>query len=58
MAALLDELRHPAPFAGSALDGLDLEVRRTVRERRATGTTSTTTGTTPGTTTDSQEETA
>lgn len=30
---LLDELRRTAPFAEAALDGLDLEVRRTVRER-------------------------
>ena len=30
---LLDELRRPAPFGEAALDGLDLEVRRTVRER-------------------------
>ena len=30
---LLDELRHVPPFAGSVLDGLDLEVRRTVRDR-------------------------
>ena len=33
VAALLDELRATPPFADSALDGLDLEVRRTVRER-------------------------
>jgi DNA-binding transcriptional ArsR family regulator len=33
---LLDELRVPTPFADAALDGLDLEVRRTVRERSAT----------------------
>jgi DNA-binding transcriptional ArsR family regulator len=34
---LLDDLRPAAgsaPFAASALDGLDLEVRRTVRDRR------------------------
>lgn len=31
---LLDELRPPPPYAASALDGLDLEVRRTVRDRR------------------------
>ncbi|MCW2816338.1 MAG: putative ArsR-family transcriptional regulator [Nocardioides sp.] len=31
---LLDELRPTPPFAESALDGLDLEVRRTVRDRR------------------------
>jgi DNA-binding transcriptional ArsR family regulator len=33
VAALLDELRRTPPFADTALDGLDLEVRRTVRER-------------------------
>lgn len=32
VAGYLDELRHPAPFDESALDGLDLEVRRTVRD--------------------------
>ncbi|MFB9313610.1 ArsR/SmtB family transcription factor [Nocardioides plantarum] len=47
---LLDDLHAPARFAESALDGLDLEVRRTVRDRR------TTVGTTTGTTT--TEETA
>ena len=36
MAKLLDELRVPPPFADAAFDGLDLEVRRTVRERSAT----------------------
>jgi DNA-binding transcriptional ArsR family regulator len=34
--ALLAELTHNAPFAESDLDGLDLEVRRTVRDRAAT----------------------
>ncbi len=33
---LLDELRPTPPFADAVLDGLDLEVRRTVRERSAT----------------------
>ena len=33
VAALLRELRSTPPFAEAALDGLDLEVRRTVRER-------------------------
>ena len=36
VAELLDQLRPAPPFAESALDGLDLEVRRTVRERSAT----------------------
>ncbi len=33
VAELLTELRPVPPFAEAALDGLDLEVRRTVRER-------------------------
>ena len=33
VAVLLDQLRPTPPFAEAALDGLDLEVRRTVRER-------------------------
>ena len=33
---LLDELRHAPPFADAAFDALDLEVRRTVRERSGT----------------------
>ncbi len=33
VSALLEELRPTPPFAEAALDGLDLEVRRTVRER-------------------------
>lgn len=33
VSALLDELRPTPPFAEEALDGLALEVRRTVRER-------------------------
>jgi DNA-binding transcriptional ArsR family regulator len=33
VSALLHELRPRAPFPDAALDGLDLEVRRTVRER-------------------------
>jgi DNA-binding transcriptional ArsR family regulator len=33
VSALLDELRSAPPFSEAALDGLDLEVRRTVRER-------------------------
>lgn len=33
VAALLEELRPTPPFAEAALDGLDLEVRRTVRDR-------------------------
>ena len=33
VSALLGELRPAPPFAEAALDGLDLEVRRTVRER-------------------------
>ncbi len=33
VSALLEELRPRPPFAEAALDGLDLEVRRTVRER-------------------------
>jgi DNA-binding transcriptional ArsR family regulator len=35
VSRLLDELRPAPPFADTALDGLDLEVRRTVRERGA-----------------------
>ncbi len=35
VTALLEELRPTPPFAESALGGLDLEVRRTVRERSA-----------------------
>ena len=35
VSALLDELRPTPPFAEAALDALDLEVRRTVRERSA-----------------------
>lgn len=35
---LLDDLRPRARFAGSDLDGLDLEVRRTTRDRRTTAT--------------------
>lgn len=49
-------------FDGSVLDGLDLEVRRTVRERRPpatpTGTTTTTDTTTTTTRTTTTEETA
>ena len=37
--ALLSALAIDPPFAESVLDGLDLEVRRTGRERRATETT-------------------
>jgi DNA-binding transcriptional ArsR family regulator len=33
VSALLGELRPAPPFPEAALDGLDLEVRRTVRER-------------------------
>ncbi|MHA7191664.1 ArsR/SmtB family transcription factor [Arthrobacter sp. MDT2-16] len=33
VADLLDELRPPPPFGEAAFDALDLEVRRTVRER-------------------------
>ena len=36
VAELLDDLRHGPPFADAAFDGLDLEVRRTVRERSGT----------------------
>jgi DNA-binding transcriptional ArsR family regulator len=36
VAALLEELRVTPRFAEAALDGLDLEVRRTVRERHGT----------------------
>ena len=36
VARLLDELRPAPPFAEAALDGLDLEVRRTVREHSTT----------------------
>lgn len=36
VATLLDELRLLPPFPDAAFDGLDLEVRRTVRERSAT----------------------
>ena len=35
---LLDDLRPAPPFAESAFDGLDLEVRRTVRDRRSAAT--------------------
>ena len=38
VAELLAELRPVAPFAEQALDGLDLEVRRTVRERSSSTT--------------------
>ena len=36
VAELLDELRVLPPFPDAAFDGLDLEVRRTARERSAT----------------------
>ena len=36
VSGLLDELRRTPPFADAAFDGLDLEVRRTVRERSST----------------------
>jgi DNA-binding transcriptional ArsR family regulator len=36
VSSLLEELRPAPPFAEAALDGLQLEVRRTVRERSAT----------------------
>ena len=36
VAELLAELRHEPPFADPAFDALDLEVRRTVRERSTT----------------------
>ena len=36
VARLLDELHVAPPFSDTAFDGLDLEVRRTVRERSAT----------------------
>ena len=36
VAELLDELRHAPPFTDAAFDALDLEVRRTVRERSTT----------------------
>ena len=36
VADLLDDLRSAPPFADAAFDGLELEVRRTVRERTAT----------------------
>jgi DNA-binding transcriptional ArsR family regulator len=36
VSGLLDELRPVPPFAEAAFDGLDLEVRRTVRERSTT----------------------
>jgi DNA-binding transcriptional ArsR family regulator len=36
VAELLDELRPRPPFPEAAFDGLELEVRRTVRERGAT----------------------
>jgi DNA-binding transcriptional ArsR family regulator len=35
VARLLDELRVSPPFTDATFDGLDLEVRRTVRERNA-----------------------
>ncbi|WP_110182765.1 ArsR/SmtB family transcription factor [Nocardioides solisilvae] len=35
LSRLLDELAPRPPFDASALDGLDLEVRRTVRDHRA-----------------------
>ena len=35
VASLLEELRRTPPFPDAAFDGLDLEVRRTVRERSA-----------------------
>ena len=36
VAELLFELRHAPPFADAAFDALELEVRRTVRERSGT----------------------
>jgi DNA-binding transcriptional ArsR family regulator len=36
VSRLLDELRPAPPFADAVFDGLELEVRRTVRERGAT----------------------
>lgn len=36
VTTLLHELQLTPPFADAAFDGLDLEVRRTVRERSAT----------------------
>jgi DNA-binding transcriptional ArsR family regulator len=36
VSRLLDELRSAPPFADAAFDGLDLEVRRTGRERTGT----------------------
>ena len=36
VSTLLDELQPAPPFTDAALDGLDLEVRRTVRERGTT----------------------
>ena len=59
LAPLTDYLTELAPaprFDESVLDGLDLEVRRTVRERRATPRSTATTTTT--TTTTTTEETA
>ncbi len=50
--ALLDDLRAPPRVDESVLDGLDLEVRRTTRDRRDTTTS------TPATTTHAVEETA
>ncbi len=50
--ALLDDLRVPPPFAESVLGALDLEVRRTTRDRRDTTTS------TPATSTPPVEETA
>ena len=36
VAELLRDLHHGPPFADAAFDALDLEVRRTVRERSGT----------------------
>ena len=36
VSRLLDELITGPPFADGVLDGLDLEVRRTVRDHRST----------------------
>jgi DNA-binding transcriptional ArsR family regulator len=36
VSRLLEDLHPAPPFADAVLDGLDLEVRRTVRERSAT----------------------
>lgn len=54
--ALLDELRAPPRFDESVLDGLDLEVRRTTRDRRHAAATNPATTSDPATAPNPVEE--